>query len=388
MKVQLPPCPRGEISIAGFLGGIWGINRLIGLPRGAIQNSLPSIISCGGIVLQYQTVDYKFSPDFLKEVHHIKPWITYRSILWAWVVAIALVELCHLYLMQMWWFWPLYLPALFLIASRQGALLNIVHEGSHYLITKNKPLNDWISKWLCAVPVGIDLEGFRHGHRMHHVHTGAAGDPPSDTEKYKHTKILHPRMLLLFLKDLAGVTALQVFFAYKTKQFDREEMEKDGRGKFIAKFGSLAIVQTLILGVLFQFDVVHYVLLWIVPAATAHMVLMRIRGIAEHGLPRQLCAEIKVGREGSNLTRSFLTSTRSYRVPLLKSLERFLIGSVNINYHHEHHALPGVPFYHLPKVHPVVSSQLKAQNPELYEVVYEKGYFTAFGAGYKRYQSC
>lgn len=298
---------------------------------------------------------------------------------------IAAVEICHLVLWQTPYFWFVYPLAAFVIASRQGALLNIVHEASHYLVCRDRKWNDIVGKWLCATPIGVDFDGFRRGHKVHHLHAGTPMDPPSDTEKYKVVRLSSPKLWLLFLKDLSGITALSIFFAYKSGGAAKEASDDKKTGP-VAKLAALSAVQLVLLGALFQFDIAHYLLLWIVPAISPHMFLMRIRGIAEHGLPLQIGAPVGSGREGSTLTRSFLTPARRYGLAfLLNPLEKLLIGSIGIHYHHEHHALPGVPYYHLPKVHAVTSKQLSEKNPELYDLVYERGYFSAFLAGLTRH---
>ena len=48
-----------------------------------------------------------------------------------------------------------------------------------------------------------------------------------------------------------------------------------------------------------------------------HMFLMRIRGIAEHGLSKQLEKKFYQQKEGQYYTRSFLTSKNSYKNPFL-----------------------------------------------------------------------
>jgi len=340
--------------------------------------------------LHYDVIDYRYPKEFMQEVHELNSPRTYRLLAISWVALLAAVETCHLFLWNQPYFWFVYPLAIFVIASRQGALLNIVHEASHFLVCADRKKNDWIGKWLCAMPIGVDFDGFRRGHKVHHLHTGTQMDPPSDTEKYKEVRFTGPRLWLLFLKDLAGITALSVFFAYESDKGPRKDKVGDGpKTSMIVKLATLSCVQLVILGGIFQFDIIHYILLWLVPAISPHMFLMRVRGIAEHGLPLQICANVKSGREGSNLTRSFLTPARGYKyLKFLNPVEKFLIGSISIHYHHEHHALPGVPYYHLPKVHDLVSKQLKDKNPELFDVVYERGYFSAFLAGLTRYPRC
>ena len=46
-----------------------------------------------------------------------------------------------------------FLVAALIIGTRQFALVVMMHDGAHNLISKNKKINDFISQWLCAYPM-------------------------------------------------------------------------------------------------------------------------------------------------------------------------------------------------------------------------------------------
>ena len=69
---------------------------------------------------------------------------------------------------------------------------------------------------------------------------------------------------------------------------------------------SIILIQFFIL-LIFKFDLLLYLIFWIYPIISLHMLLMRIRGIAEHGLSKQINKEIQNVQEGLLYTRSFLT---------------------------------------------------------------------------------
>ena len=262
-----------------------------------------------------------------------------------------------------------YIPLVFLIAGRFGSLLQLIHEASHRLLSNNKNQNDFIGTYFCALPVGVFFDGYVKGHLLHHAWTNTEKDPKADTEKYRVTDCRDPKLYLLFLKDILGITALNIFFAYK----GNGEKPESGKRKPLISLGQLCLVQFLILGVLFGFQIKDYFLFWLFHAISPHMFLMRIRGIAEHGLARQKGIEIKEPSEGNFYTRSFFTSMSHYRFLPLVWMERILIGSLSVNHHHEHHLFPTVPFYNLKRVHERVGPLVRAQNPD----VYAKGYFAA-----------
>ena len=238
--------------------------------------------------------------------------------------------------------------------------------------------------------MGVSFEGFTAGHLRHHAGVGTDEDPRSDTEKYKNTDFRKPLLYLLLLKDLIGITALLVFREYTRKTASPSDKPRR-LSAVVVKIMQMCIAQAAVLLILFQgiyvidmefmnisysrlFDsLVAYFLFWIVPAVSSNMFLMRFRGIAEHGLARQLDVHTDRLDSGMYYTRSFFTSKKQYSFRLAVWIERILIGSFNINYHHEHHLYPKVPWYNLPTLHALIGDQILKRNPD----VYARGYFSA-----------
>jgi fatty acid desaturase len=225
-----------------------------------------------------------------------------------------------------------------------------------------------MARWLCAYPIGVFYDGYVKGHMRHHAGTNTETDPAADTEKYRITDFRDPKLYLLLLKDISGLTAFEIFFAYK--QTEEGGQQDTSRIKTLA---CLSVCQLVVMGVLFQYHVLHYILLWIIPAISPHMFLMRIRGIAEHGLSKQLGVAVTQGWQGNFYTRSFGTEQKHYRFAPFVWLERLLIGSLSVYHHHEHHLLPTVPFYHLGTVHRKIGARVAELNPD----VYASGYVAA-----------
>ena len=265
-----------------------------------------------------------------------------------------------------------YLPCIFIIAGRQGALLQLVHEGSHYLISKNHKLNDFFGSYLCAYPIGINFEGFRQGHNNHHNNTATEKDSPTDLDKYREVDIKNPFLYWLFLKDLLGFSALEVFLSYG-KNNSKNSKTKKSIKPILYVFLKLSLIQLIILS-FFGFNIINYILFWIIPLVSPHMFLMRVRGLGEHGQSNQLGCAVENNSAGTYYTRSFLTPSSSYSNKLLVYLEKILIGSFNVNFHHEHHIFPDIPWYNLPDLSDKVSDSIKKVNGSK---VYRNGYFTA-----------
>ena len=266
-----------------------------------------------------------------------------------------------------------YIPCIFLIAGRQGAFVQLVHEASHFLISKNNKFNDFFGNYLCAYPIGVNFKGFRSGHNKHHVNTATPDDSPTDLDKYK---IVDPNKLdlyKLFLKDLIGISALEVFFSYGKNKTEKGNSEKKSKIEFYFTLTKLSLVQLFILS-LFGFNLINYILFWIIPLIGPHMFLMRIRGLAEHGQSNQLGCKVETNSAGTYYTRSFLTKVNSYKSKILVFFEKILIGSFNVHYHHEHHIFPNVPWYNLPELSNLTSSNIIKHNNSK---TYSKGYFSA-----------
>ena len=101
---------------------------------------------------------------------------------------------------------------------------------------------------------------------------------------------------------------------------------------------------------------------------------MRIRGLAEHGQSNQLGCKAETNSAGTFYTRSFLTHVNSYKSFILVGLEKILIGSFYVHYHHEHHIFPKVPWYNLPKLSTLIAKNIQKNNTS---ETYRKGYFSA-----------
>ncbi len=328
---------------------------------------------------------YQIDKKTIEELKILKPHRPFISAISAWLSIFLLVKV-FLWFPSLKLFYPVFA---FLIAGRAGVFLQLVHEAAHGLVSKGK-FNNWFGNWMAAYPIGLDLQGYQEGHIRHHVCTNQKCDPVSDSEKYRVCDVKNPMLWLLFLKDIFGITALSVRFMYEqpsanlkhreiVESSDYEEssaqlqvLPKSSWKKMVKKYVSISLVQLLILCFLFNFNVIQYLFLWLIPLMTAHMVLMRVRGIAEHGLGIQLGVKnLEEKTQGSFYTRSFGTPVNQYSFPLFVWLERFLIGSLDVYYHHEHHLYPKVPYYNLHKIHQLISEKIKISNPN----VYAKGYF-------------
>jgi fatty acid desaturase len=317
---------------------------------------------------QYNRFIYNFDFDSLKKLEILNEKKNFYELLLLYFTTYIIVAV-GIYLTSISFFF--YFITIFFIAGRQGAFLQLIHDASHNLISKNSKKNDFFGEYLVGYPIGVNFLGFRSGHNNHHSNTATVNDSPSDLDKYLDVNYKKFNLYYSFLKDLLGVSAIKVFFSYNStnKALDSSFFSK----KKVLSLVKIASVQLFIL-LLFRFNILNYFLFWVYPLVGPHMFLMRIRGMAEHGQSNQLGCVSENNSAGTFYTRSFLTHVDTYSSKLLYLLEKVLIGSYNVNYHHEHHLFPNVPWYNLPSLSQKISDKIKKLDNSK---VYNKGYLAA-----------
>lgn len=79
------------------------------------------------------------------------------------------------------WFWnvPLTLLAILVIGACQHRLTNLAHEASHYMLFRNRKLNEFISDWFCLFPMWSSTHQYRLQHLAHHQFVN---DPERDPD--------------------------------------------------------------------------------------------------------------------------------------------------------------------------------------------------------------
>lgn len=284
-----------------------------------------------------------------KDLQKINPLRTYMDIALCWAMIGGSLYLWHLNS----YFLPL---TIIVTASRLHALVIIMHDGAHSLISKNKFINDAVSNIFCAFPLQLSTEAYRQSHYKHHKHTQTWEDPnfvimqneqawhfPKPKEEVK--KILIRDLLLLTMKEhMIILKGWQVMPNYKT-------ITKSERVMF-----PLFMLSVLALVTYFhvwpEFLIMQLSSLFINP-------IVRIRAMSEH------THEHSHGQSKIHKYQETPTINASW-------VERFLISPLNTNRHLEHHTYPTIPYYNLEKAHTLMKkTELYKQNC-LYEL---DGYF-------------
>ena len=218
--------------------------------------------------------------------------------------------------------------AVLVIGARQLGCAVLMHEAAHRTLFADRRLNDWAGQWLCAYPIGSDLEGYRGYHLRHHARTGADDDP--DIGLVRPFPITRQSLWRKIRRDLSGRTGLKFARAVWKRSFALAA--RDPRAARAA-IGVL-LTNALLLGALSLSGHAALYALWAVAWLTSYTLSTRVRSIAEHAL---------VPDRDDPL--------RNTRTTLANGWERLLFAPNRVNYHLEHHLLMTVPHYRLPRMH-------------------------------------
>ena len=100
------------------------------------------------------------------------------------VIALAVLAVLRLG----WWVAPL---SLVVLANRQRALGNILHDAGHRNLHRSRQVNDTLAAAPVAPLVFADLDAYRDAHFRHHLKLGSAADPDKLARPRRKTWVLH-----------------------------------------------------------------------------------------------------------------------------------------------------------------------------------------------------
>lgn len=249
-----------------------------------------------------------------------------------------------------------YLAAFVLVASRQYALLILMHDGFHCLLHPERRVNDMVGAWFIGAPCGSSYWVSRSSHLEHHRKLGE----PSDPEFFLHS-VGPPRakrgvgaFTRHFLRMILGE---QFFYTHLGPATSQRVRLASRLGSALSKLLPVFVAQ-LILLVLFTLagSWQTYFTLWVLPLVTLVVLLNGLRAFCDHANHTD-----EPGDEQHRLI-SYLSSP----------LERFFVAPFHMNYHAEHHLFAYVPHYRLP----VLRRRLMASQKYASTVQWRAGYIT------------
>lgn len=252
---------------------------------------------------------------------HLSRFIAYILIDWAIIIGAYWVAAHYLSVLSIAF-------ALIVIGNRQHALSALVHEGTHYLATGNRPINDALTQLFCSLPLGTHLTPYRKFHFAHHRLTGLPQDPELKHISAKATEWSGPmplsKLAMLVFKDifmLQGIVNIG-YLIQLTRPNPKQGIE-------------IGIFTTLFHGLIILSGNWLFTALWYGSLLTVFWAFFRIRIWTEH--------------RGADPTHRLH----------LNWLMGELISPHHMWYHYEHHVLPQVPCYNLARVRTAIGPSPK-----------------------------
>lgn len=282
----------------------------------------------------------------LQKLGQAKPYKLLRNVVLEWAMIVATISIAVLY-DRLW----LSVLAIAFIATRQHALLILMHEFTHRQFSRTRPvLNDVLGDFLTALPFMLTIYGYRRDHLQHHRATSTNADPNWSffitQGRYQFPRSPKSIAWLLFLHCI-GVFGFREF---KVAMFDSKMTVDTPRS---TQFRQFLFAATVLAAVTYLQGWLIIGLYWFLPMFTVLIALMYVRDIGEH---------FAMSGPGWNSTRTTLVGWT----------EGFLISPYNVNFHAEHHMYPVVPAGELPGLHRALM-----ENPMYAErAVISKGYLS------------
>jgi fatty acid desaturase len=271
----------------------------------------------------------RIRPAELKEFYAVSSWRALGSLAATWSL-IFLAVAAAIWSRSV----PVWIVAAFIIGRSQHALAVLMHDAAHFRFLENRKWNDIAAQWLCAFPIASNLYAYRNVHLRHHRFLLTDRDPDlSLSRPYPVSWASFRRKLI---RDATGVSAL-VMRGYLTVENGRSLLS---RGNAMMRFTRANVGRRILaaglIGALFATGYGEaFLLLWVVPLLTVYQVILRVRGVLEHGA-------IRDPNDGFKNARTIVS-----RNPMM----RFFLNPHHVAYHLEHHLYPGVPHYYLPRLH-------------------------------------
>lgn len=292
----------------------------------------------------------RFAKEKVLSWHQVQTWRGLLSIIIEWSCIVGMAAICERYFS-----WPLYLFTVVFIGARYLALGLIMHEAVHMLISRNRMLNDVVAEIFCAWPLLISMRSYRIKHLAHHRHLNTDKDPDyvAKTDKQWNFPMRPSALVKILLIQISGFGMFETFRVMSGRKVNPSK--KVSLSYTLARF---SFYITVAAGAIFFHWGEVLLWYWLIPFATWTQLANRLRRIAEHsGI--------------DELDPSMRTRTTRHRVWV-----QWFLAPKNISLHNEHHLYPGVPCYHLPKVHQAIMENAQVSNSlwmsDSYHEVYQQ----------------
>lgn len=239
--------------------------------------------------------------------------------------------------------WLVFLLGMFVVASRMQALGVMLHDATHYLLYRNRSVNDVVSDLLIAFPLGMSTTLYRKTHFRHHRFTNTELDQDLAAQKEEAEWYEWPKTRwscgLTIVRTLLGLNAHRGWILLKhwaPWNHMRDPINADFplRARVLYVVSTIVVYSLVIWGLnVALWPTLGMLAMYAMSGFTLLNLINRVRASAEHlGVP---------GTHELNSTRTVLPSW----------WERFFIAPYGVSFHLEHHLFPSVPGYHLRELH-------------------------------------
>lgn len=215
----------------------------------------------------------------------------------------------------------------------------IIHSSDHGGLFANAKANAFFGN-LASSFLGYTRAGHQVSHQQHHIHLNTELDSDRIWGRPSESML---EVRSQWVNDIFMMTAIKRLLQYS--QTDRKSYEVAPWRKLSPAF-LLQVLRVLWpvaftqLIVLFYYSFVigpqFYFLVYVLPIFVIYPAQIRLRTTVEHSFD---AGYVPKGPEAIWVARSVNATL----------IERLIIAPLNIPYHFEHHLLPGVPYYNLPK---------------------------------------
>ena len=239
------------------------------------------------------------------------PWMADAIIDW-FVIAAALT------MIELWPHVYTVLASVLIIGNRQHALAILGHDGTHYTLSHNATLNDFLTNLFCFWPLGLTVSGYRALHYAHHKNTGMENDPELGHKRMRAPQWDLPAtrwtVLRYALKDLVGYSLADYVIIVR---FSKPQSKHE--------YLPLALFHVVVVSLLLASGGWPMAAAWYFSLVTSFMMFFRLRLWLEH--------------QGTDDTQRLA----------LTPWQAEILSPHNAWHHWEHHKYPTIPYNRLPE---------------------------------------
>ena len=280
----------------------------------------------------------RLSPDALRPLQQLSTARSLTALADTWSL-IAISVVAALWSGQ----WAVWLVAALIVGRCQHALAVLMHDAAHYRLLDHRGLNDFVGQWMCAKPIASHLHLYRMVHLRHHRYLHTEQDP--DLSLSAPFPCGRQSFVRKLLRDASGVSAL-VMRGYVTVDKTSDRMRLTPRQGNLFRYWSPQTLATRGLAVLIVGGLIYagygwaFLALWVLPLLIVYQVILRARGVLEHAAVPDKSDPLRNART----------------VVSPNPVAQFFLNPHHVGYHLEHHLYPGVPHYHLPRLHAALAA--------------------------------